>query len=524
MCLLMIFSVICEVVEMFVDVQSYFQEIEEQMPHFLFYRKDKKKADIYCTACHDRFETAGKAVLSILKHKSDGECPYCHNKVQFRQMDRGRRTYRYYDNFAVFENNGEGVRISCVTVYQSFEEDIMEPVYDYHEAVRYELEKGRSAEYRKSYNCKTNEYEWRQLRRKPKEPLFVSGGFGMGYNGYHVVNFKAIDNSFLCYLFKSEDSYPQMLITWYCRYAEHPQLEYLVHGGLNTLAEAYVEGGINLTRINWNTNDLKKMLRLNKNEIEYLKASEGRDYNAYIHFRRECYCGSDPNETIRYFRDFSYTVSRVLAISRKTGISRKKVMDNALKAKKSEGVTFYLHLWTDYLRECELLEYDLHDEAVAMPKDLAAAHERTAMIIKIESDAMVRKQIEKSNETRKDMRYTDEKRGLVVLVPESVEDIAREGRMLSHCVGGYAQRHAEGKLHILFVRRKDAPDKPYYTMEVDLAGKIVQCRGYKNNMEHNGGVPKPKEIIEFEAEYQEYLTRLFKKMLSGKKTHIKKSA
>ncbi len=77
---------------------------------------------------------------------------------------------------------------------------------------------------------------------------------------------------------------------------------------------------------------------------------------------------------------------------------------------------------------------------------------------------------------------------------------------MNHCVGGYAERHAKGKLTILFLRTADKPDVPYYTMEVSTDGRIVQCRGFKNNNANN---PKPQKIIDFENDYQTYLDALF---------------
>ena len=504
---------------MFVDVESCFSEIEAYMPHFLFYRKGKKSADIYCTACHERYELTDKKLISSFKHKKQDKCPCCHGDVQYRQMDRGRKGYRYYDNFAVFGNCGDALRISCITVYQGFEEDIMEPVYDYRQALQYELTKGRAVEYRKSYNCITNEWDWRPMKRKPSEPIFIGGAFGMGYNGYHVIGYEAISNSFLGYLFKGADEteLPHLFVTYYCRCAEHLQLEYLVHGGLRALADQYVAGYINCTRLNWKSNDLKKILRLNKPELELMKDSNGQYYTQYVFFRRECCKGFNTADTLKYYNEFGHLAEQITYISYKTGVSPKRVMDYVLKHRNAEKNTFMIHLWKDYLRECELLEYDLHDETVSMPKNIAAAHERTAMIIKAENDAVIQRQIEVSNAAREKMRYTDTKRGLVVIVPESVEEIAREGRILSHCVGGYAKRHAEGALSILFVRQIGKENIPYYTMEVNLSGQIVQCRGFKNNMEHNGGSPKPQEIIDFEKDYQEYLNNVFKQPIHNNK-------
>ena len=72
----------------------------------------------------------------------------------------------------------------------------------------------------------------------------------------------------------------------------------------------------------------------------------------------------------------------------------------------------------------------------------------------------------------------------------------------THGFGGYAERHFKGQTTIVFLRKTDDPDKPYYTMELDKTGKIKQCRGYRNNMADN---PKPPEIKTFEQHYEQYL-------------------
>ena len=59
-----------------------------------------------------------------------------------------------------------------------------------------------------------------------------------------------------------------------------------------------------------------------------------------------------------------------------------------------------------------------------------------------------------------------EQDGMKILYPATPEDIVAEGHALHHCVGGYADRHAEGSTTIMFLRLISRPDQPYYTMEV----------------------------------------------------------
>lgn len=93
---------------------------------------------------------------------------------------------------------------------------------------------------------------------------------------------------------------------------------------------------------------------------------------------------------------------------------------------------------------------------------------------------------------------------LMIRLPESVKDIIDEGAALNHCVASYADRHISGVLAIVFLRRISDPDTPYYTMEIS-SHEIQQCRGRKNNCDHN---PKPPTVRRFEELYTAYLDKL----------------
>ena len=51
---------------------------------------------------------------------------------------------------------------------------------------------------------------------------------------------------------------------------------------------------------------------------------------------------------------------------------------------------------------------------------------------------------------------------------------------MSHCVGGYLERHGRGDTNILFLRNKAFPSTPFYTIEVDNSGYVVQIHGKCN--------------------------------------------
>ena len=73
----------------------------------------------------------------------------------------------------------------------------------------------------------------------------------------------------------------------------------------------------------------------------------------------------------------------------------------------------------------------------------------------------------------------------------------KEGKLLCHCVGGYAKDHAAGKTSILFIRKIAEPEIPFFTLEYK-DGKVNQNRGYKN-------CDRTKEVIAFEKDWLEHI-------------------
>ena len=69
--------------------------------------------------------------------------------------------------------------------------------------------------------------------------------------------------------------------------------------------------------------------------------------------------------------------------------------------------------------------------------------------------------------------------GEYMIIPAGkCEELVREGQQLHHCVGAsdlYMDRMVEGKSWILFLRKKEDINTPYYTIEIDMeSNKIKQ--------------------------------------------------
>lgn len=66
------------------------------------------------------------------------------------------------------------------------------------------------------------------------------------------------------------------------------------------------------------------------------------------------------------------------------------------------------------------------------------------------------------------------------IYPESTQDIKDEAVQQNNCVSSYIQKVIDGECHILFLRKKDQPDKSLVTVEVKR-GQIVQALQRFNN-------------------------------------------
>lgn len=80
-------------------------------------------------------------------------------------------------------------------------------------------------------------------------------------------------------------------------------------------------------------------------------------------------------------------------------------------------------------------------------------------------------------EFRQQLNYEDE--NYLIRLPVDGDEIQQEGMSLHHCVGGYAHEHSIGSTTIMFLRKKSEPDKPFYTIEVEIGvadGKVAGLR------------------------------------------------
>ena len=79
------------------------------------------------------------------------------------------------------------------------------------------------------------------------------------------------------------------------------------------------------------------------------------------------------------------------------------------------------------------------------------------------------------------LKYEYTGKELSIVAPRESKELAVEGGVLHHCVAGFIDSVIRGSENVLFIRRNDMKESPYYTMALSPNGHIEQIHGYRNN-------------------------------------------
>lgn len=339
------------------------------------------------------------------------------------------------------------------------------------------------------------------VRKEFREPVFCQACYGYSFdNSYTLLNREAIDKS--CLKYCRYDLYTGDLPLEYLHlYCKHPNVEYIMKSGFSCLVEDHYSGYwggryvLDTSRhINWKSNNLLQMLGLNRDEFKLLTGHEDL-YDEYVMWR-EHYPKCKPKDLLLIGGVFGYEYGTMERFVQATGLKPQRIARYLLEHEVEK------HDYDDYLRQCMQLKYNLHDTAISMPRDFMAMHTRLSEMIHYNETQAARQQFKENMEYRKQLEFASGV--LFIRQPKNMTEIVNEGKHLNHCVGGYAQRHAHMKLHIMFIRTTEKPDIPFYTVEVDLFGKIVQVRGQRN-------CKTTPEVQAFIEEYEKHLAAVFGK-------------
>lgn len=492
-------------------------EIESQMPQFLFYQRiDKKRKLCQCSACgnHGAVELEGKSGEAVL-------CPFCMEPVELKCSSRLRDnapSLKRHINVIYFINwRGSLWAVGARIERTFYREEYDAPWRSSMDVIPFEVwnfAPGTAEEYHQSYGLygAYAGFDW-YGPIKPREPQ--TGGI-TGNNVYSLWQTEELDKTDMRYWRAVHDAIRRdafedgietaRIILELTAYAERPKLELVCKWGLMDVANDWVWRRITNGRtVNWKANT----------PWEFLKISKA-DWGLYR---------KSPNASVYLLeanrRVFKLPVREVLGIADQLGkpeywtedasqITRRgiKLKDQIKYIKRQTGRAMSperkLGFWRDYLDMAEKAGRDINQKNVLMPRDMFEAHdemmEYARMRAQAERERMEayhrKKKEQEMEQARKGYRERREKLkkkyeywsgGLMIKVPEDGEEIIQEGNVLHICVGGYAARHLTGQTTILFLRRERKPGTPYICIEIrEKDNTIVQIHGYRNEFLGNG--------------------------------------
>lgn len=468
--------------------------IANEFPQYAFYERIKNGVEYYCTSCHRWQKNSSDmrtfSVPAIWKHNQLYTCPYCRKQVVAKSAGRGHKTLENKGHFIVYTAYKQRLYAFVIKAYQSFCNEEFEPDYYLSNQYLYVFEKNHMQRFAWTYDSNLQHNNWRPLKSDKGLPQrsYITK---TSYEDSIAITPEQIYETDLKYSeMETFSSRGYTQIEYLIKYIKHNNLEYIVKAGFIDIANDIVSGLKGAKIIKWKSNNLLKMLGIRKQDINLVKLYNIQELKVYQYAIKNIPNADNIAEIVRII--YRFGIDYIEEIKNLTNLSINQIFSYA-------KTTLRLSQWKDYLYMASKLPGGIGE---IKPKNLQAAHDR----VLTESNFFAKKHQEEQIQNRfKQLQpLLFETNELIMKAPESGTEIILEGKMLQHCVGGYVQRHADGKTNILFIRKKDEPDMPYFTIEVSNDYQIIQCHGYKNE----ATCSKPDEIIDFERRYTEFLEEL----------------
>lgn len=501
--------------------EAELDEIENLFNSYIFYRTIKTGVkECFCNHCkqHYLFKLARTYTVEDVdflnaKHNEVVFCPKCGCPAVLKNIGIIKNARSLYEELRVVTvevKNYNTVLLKCYYATKTYFRDW----YSCDEFKRflshaeiqlsavYLLTPGKSIKVRLDgwfYGCPT----WR-IYKTHGEPFVAIFG---GDTSYSFLGAEKLENSFLKYALKNKplnigaDIEPNNVHAFHSNsacsflsfFAELPAMEILIKLGWNEPVKDVVYcHKLNKSLINWQALkpwDIFKMDKVNYKDFERLVLNNAihNDYKhilrVYKTLNKYAVCGMKSAfklaDRFCYYDRFSAIIPLL-----KIGYSPTHIYNYLKKQEKICNITGYKYgiatEYVDYISMAQKLGYDLRQEIVAFPKNAVKAHDKACKL----SSAI--KNAEKEKKAKnilkkyiKKYEYSNDEYSIIV--PKTVYEIVEEGQRQKHCVGGYADRHFDGKLCICFLRKNNDIDANFFTIEM-RENNLIQIQGKQNKV------------------------------------------
>ena len=474
--------------------------------NFLLFKRQGKTSEVYCTYCGATYETtekmlhnAGRKTHWGYEKKHRGFCRECRNYFDtksWRKQERLRTSSWVvlpqvaggYISMRSFEVTKKFLKKTALGGEEKWEEEtyIREDSRIFTDPQSFESVDSFRWEIVDSIS--RTEACWRRVRgtdySRSRYPYQIQFGNMYMLNAEEICRTAGMQKFLYEKCRGSQQDSPQRMLI---EIAKRKYLEYLYKAGLNRVAEAAVsKSWMKCMKLKEDAHNLKELLGIDGQMLRTMKDIDGHyemiETLKEIARRRE----KVDIETLRDMNENEVFIGHLL--TEKTGMTVQRTMNYLRKQAKKENRSLpaILSEYRDYLSIAEQLECDTKDEIICRTPDLKRMHDRYSEYYNQNKDQIRERNADKKyagikeNSEKNQEHFAYEKEGLLILVPGSASDIIREGREQHHCVGAsnlYMERMQKGESYILFLRKKEEPEKPYYTLEVTWDGRVRQSYG-----------------------------------------------
>jgi len=493
--------------------------------HYLIYKSTNKRnreREVWTSCCHhhecisymQELVTAEMRDALEARHNDRILCPFCGAEVTVKC--RGKFHDSAYGAVVFLGADAEGnLFAQCYGMEKDYEfRPEAEPHYRFD--CGYWFTPGRTLWVQKIYGYGRygdGEYfatwdEGKLLAGKHiREPFLHGWGPGMGHDAYAVIGLEALGSSFARYCDDGrwhEGTRYSTMMRWLLACSIYPrQVEMLQKAGQDRIVQDLVHEGRKDARFfKWEETDPRRAFRMDGKELKtYLESKKGIEV-----LQVRSLIKSDLKTAIEWMEGadglHAYSVEELVKLAKLHGLEPAELRKYFLRftGPRCHGMGWYgtaqvMQLWKDYLANAESIGMDIRQRNILLPRDLQEAHDNAAEIMRKRKERSDRDKRKGQNEAAKarekvlNDRYGFATEHYLIRAPHSAEEIIREGRRLEHCVGGYAARHAEGKVTILFLRDRKHPQTPLCTIEMN-GNCLVQIHGLRNERDKGSIDPK----------------------------------
>lgn len=260
--------------------------------------------------------------------------------------------------------------------------------------------------------------------------------------------------------------------------------------------------------ISFNKNtELLKALGITKKQLETTQNYEDLIWNKFNYDNKLRY----DNDMIDTIKHYIGTPDITIEITNLTSMSIKQLANYTFTLRK-QGVDAKTYL--SYLKKCAELKKQITSNTINRPKDINAAIRQINSQYDIANNPILKQirettdaaELKETFDSLKLYEYSDPK--YMIIPPSKPEDIIAEGTALNHCVAKtsmYLNRIYNHESYIMFLRKADSEDKPWYTLEVEPGGIIRQKRTKFDNINKDFDDAMP-----FLKEWQKHIENLTK--------------